>query len=80
MIFTTVASNTESTNRFAPIAISVSLAAETNPVVSAVFVSICSSLAFILPISTPPNAIAYSTGKVKTKEMVKAGLILNILV
>jgi sodium-dependent dicarboxylate transporter 2/3/5 len=32
----------------------------------------------MLPIGTPPNAIAYSTGKVSMPEMIKAGVILDI--
>ncbi|MCS7123833.1 MAG: DASS family sodium-coupled anion symporter [Candidatus Bathyarchaeota archaeon] len=79
LLFTMVASNTASANVFVPIAISVSLAAETSPVISAVLVAICCSLDFMLPVGTPPNAIAYSTGKVKVKEMAKAGLLLDIM-
>lgn len=43
-----------------------------------IYVAICCSLAMTLPVSTPPNAIASSTGLVPTKEMVKVGLILGI--
>ena len=43
------------------------------------YVAICCSLAMTLPISTPPNAIAASTGLVKTKDMVKVGLILGVI-
>ena len=43
-----------------------------------VYVAICCSLAMTLPISTPPNALASSTGLVPTKEMVKVGVILGI--
>ena len=43
------------------------------------YVAICCSLAMTLPISTPPNAIAASTGMIKTKDMVKVGLILGII-
>lgn len=79
LLFTTVASNTASANVFVPIAISVSLATGINPVISAVLVAMCCSLDFMLPVGTPPNAIAYSTGKVKVREMVKAGLLLDII-
>jgi sodium-dependent dicarboxylate transporter 2/3/5 len=57
----------------------VSLAAGISPVVSAILVAVCSSLDFMLPVGTPPNAIAYSTGKVKVREMVRAGLLLDIV-
>ena len=42
-------------------------------------VAIGSSLGMVLPISTPPNAIAASTGMIEQKEMVKTGLIMGIL-
>lgn len=44
-----------------------------------VFVAICASVAMLLPISTPPNAIASSTGLVKTKDMFKAGIIIGVV-
>ena len=37
------------------------------------------SLEFMLPVGTPPNAIAYSSGRVKIREMIKAGFLLDIL-
>lgn len=45
----------------------------------AVAVGITTSLDFMLPVGAPPNAIAYSIGKVSIGEMVKAGLILDIV-
>lgn len=41
--------------------------------------TICASYAFMLPIATPPNAIAMSSGVVKVKDMAKYGLLFNIL-
>ena len=41
--------------------------------------AVSTSLAFMLPIATPPNAVIYGTGLVQMKEMIKAGLILDIL-
>ena len=43
----------------------------------AIFVAVCASLAMLLPISTPPNAIASSTGLVETKDMAKVGIIIG---
>ena len=37
-----------------------------------------SSLAMALPVSTPPNALAYATGEVKTKDMVKTGVPIGL--
>ena len=42
-------------------------------------VAIGSSLGMVLPISTPPNAIAASTGMIEQKDMVKTGLIMGVL-
>ncbi|MCQ2177064.1 MAG: SLC13 family permease [Bacteroidales bacterium] len=44
-----------------------------------VFVAVCASVAMCLPISTPPNAIAVSTGLVETKDMTRMGLIVGIV-
>ena len=43
------------------------------------FIAVCASLAMILPISTPPNAIASSTGLVRTKDMAKVGIIIGVV-
>ena len=41
--------------------------------------TICASYAFMLPIATPPNAIAMSSGAVKVKQMASYGLLFNLL-
>jgi sodium-dependent dicarboxylate transporter 2/3/5 len=43
------------------------------------FIAICASIAMLLPISTPPNAIASSTGLVQTKDMSKVGIIIGVI-
>ena len=43
------------------------------------FIAICASIAMLLPISTPPNAIASSTGLVQTKDMSKVGIIIGAI-
>ena len=42
-----------------------------------VFIASCASIAMLFPISTPPNAIASSTGLVETKDMTKVGLVIG---
>ena len=44
-----------------------------------VFIAICASIAMCFPISTPPNAIAASTGLVNTKDMAKVGIIIGVV-
>lgn len=43
------------------------------------FIAVCASIAMLFPISTPPNAIASSTGLVDTKDMAKIGLIIGAI-
>ena len=43
------------------------------------FIAICASIAMCFPISTPPNAIAASTGLVQTKDMAKVGIIIGVV-
>ena len=42
------------------------------------FIAVCASIAMIFPISTPPNAIASSTGLVETRDMAKVGIIIGV--
>ena len=43
------------------------------------FIAVCASIAMLFPISTPPNAIASSTGMVETKDMTKVGLVVGVI-
>ena len=44
-----------------------------------IFIAVCASIAMLFPISTPPNAIASSTGMVETKDMTKVGLVMGVI-
>jgi sodium-dependent dicarboxylate transporter 2/3/5 len=45
----------------------------------AVMVALSSSVSMVLPISTPPNAIAYGSGELKVKDMAKSGLVITLV-
>lgn len=79
LVFSMIASNTVSASIFMPIAINMASVLGASPVVFAVLVAICSSIDFMLPVGTPPNAIAYSTGRVPMKDMITTGALLNVL-
>ncbi len=50
-----------------------------SPALIALPATICASLAFCLPISTPPNAIVFASGAIKPNQMLKAGIVLNAI-
>ncbi|MGB5166825.1 MAG: DASS family sodium-coupled anion symporter [Acidimicrobiia bacterium] len=72
----TVISNSAATNLLMPIGLSLAISGGLglSPVLVAFFIAIAASSAMALPVSTPPNAIAYSTGAVTTKNMAIVGL------
>lgn len=74
---------TATASTFVPIAIILALNLSHNPVIFAAVAGIASTFAFLLPASTAPNAIAFSTGYFHTNDMLKVGipmLALSILV
>lgn len=79
-IFSTeIASNTASANILIPIMIAMSAQLALKPLVPVLTVAFACSLAFMLPVATPPNAIVYGSEKVEMKDMIRFGFILNIV-
>jgi solute carrier family 13 (sodium-dependent dicarboxylate transporter), member 2/3/5 len=79
VLTTEIMSNTAATNMLVPVAIAVAKAAGVSAVPPAMGVAFGASLAYMLPISTPPNAIVYGTGRVPITEMIKCGVLLDAL-
>ncbi|KAL0961628.1 hypothetical protein UPYG_G00353830 [Umbra pygmaea] len=77
--FTECSSNTATTTLFLPILASMATAIKLHPLYIMLPCTICASLAFMLPVATPPNAIAFSYGNLKVMDMVKAGFVLNMI-
>ena len=73
----TVISNSATANLLVPLAISLAAGIGTDPTAIAVVVALACSLAMALPISTPPNAIAYATGEVDTRAMASSGIVIG---
>jgi solute carrier family 13 (sodium-dependent dicarboxylate transporter), member 2/3/5 len=69
-------SNTAAANLIIPIAMVTSGA---NPLQLAVLVAFACSFAMALPISTPPNAIAFASGKISSRDMLMAGGIISVI-
>ena len=78
-------SNTAAASLIVPIlcAVSVGMGETLDPVGGAktlvIGAVLCTSLAMLFPISTPPNALAHSTGLVTTKDMTKVGLLIGVI-
>jgi sodium-dependent dicarboxylate transporter 2/3/5 len=72
------ASNTASANMIIPITIAVAQASGVDPVVPALGATLGSSMGFMMPISSPPNAIVYSSGHVPIGAMMRYGIALDI--
>jgi sodium-dependent dicarboxylate transporter 2/3/5 len=61
-----------------PVAIAVSQAAGVDPLQPVLAACLSASLAFMLPVSTPPNAIVYGSGCVPLLKMVRHGAVLDL--
>ena len=86
MVFTAVAvvmsetaSNTAAANIIVPTAIAVSKAAGVDPLEPVLGATLGASLGFMMPISTPPNAIVYSSGYIPLGAMVRNGFALDVV-
>ncbi|MDF1877180.1 SLC13/DASS family transporter [Sulfurimonas sp. SAG-AH-194-L11] len=78
--FTTeITSNVAMISIMLPVIYSVSELAGVNTTLFMMVATLCASYAFMLPIATPPNAIAMSTGAIHVKDMMRYGIILNIV-
>jgi sodium-dependent dicarboxylate transporter 2/3/5 len=78
IVMSETASNTASANMVVPVAIAVAQAAGVDPAGPALGATIGASMGFMMPISTPPNAIVYSSGHVPITSMMKHGFFLDV--
>jgi sodium-dependent dicarboxylate transporter 2/3/5 len=72
-------SNTASANMVVPVIIALAQAAGVNPIPPAIGATLGASWGFMLPVSTPPNAIVYASGMVPITAMIRAGVFFDIL-
>lgn len=80
IVFTTeITSNTALISVMLPVIYAVSQQSGLNASLFMMVAAVCASYAFMLPIATPPNAIAMSSGAVSVKDMARYGIILNLL-
>jgi sodium-dependent dicarboxylate transporter 2/3/5 len=71
-------SNTASANIVVPVAIALGVATGGDPLVPALAATLAASLGFMMPVSTPCNAIVYGTGRIPLTSMMAAGIVLDL--
>jgi sodium-dependent dicarboxylate transporter 2/3/5 len=76
---TELTSNTASTEMILPILAGLAVSIQINPLLLMIPATLAASLAFMLPVATPPNAIVFGTGKLSIESMVKTGFLLNLV-
>ena len=76
---TELTSNTATTEMILPILAGLAMTIEINPLLLMIPATLAASLAFMLPVATPPNAIVFGTNRIKIKDMIKTGILLNLL-
>jgi len=79
IVLSEATSNTAAANMIVPIAIAVAAAAGVRPIEPALGATLGASMGFMLPVSTPPNAIVYSSGYVPISAMMRYGIALDVV-
>ncbi|EDL06463.1 Na(+)/dicarboxylate cotransporter 3 [Mus musculus] len=77
--FTEFASNTATIIIFLPVLAELAIRLHVHPLYLMIPGTVGCSYAFMLPVSTPPNSIAFSTGHLLVKDMVRTGLLMNLM-
>lgn len=71
-------SNVALVNIFVPVIFGIAQGLNINPILLALPVTLSASIGFMFPIATPPNAIVFASGYIRIKDMMRAGILLNI--
>ncbi len=79
VFLTELTSNIATTAAFLPVIGAVAVGMNSNPLELVIPVTIAASCAFMLPVATAPNAIIFSSGELKIKDMSRAGILLNFV-
>jgi sodium-dependent dicarboxylate transporter 2/3/5 len=76
---TELTSNTATTEMLLPVLAGLSVTIHMNPLLFMIPATISASMAFMLPVATPPNAIIFGTNRITIMQMARTGLLLNII-
>ena len=78
LFLTELTTNTATAATFLPVAGGIAMGMGMDPLLLAIPVALAATCAFMLPVATPPNAIAYGSGYVSIPQMIKGGIWLNL--
>lgn len=76
---TELTSNTATTEMILPILAGLAVSIQINPLLFMLPATLAASLAFMLPVATPPNAIIFGTQMIEIKDMIRTGFLINII-
>ena len=76
---TEITSNLATVSMLLPILASISISLGIHPYIIMISATIAASCAFMLPVATPPNAVVFGSGYLKMTDMVKTGLVMNVI-
>jgi sodium-dependent dicarboxylate transporter 2/3/5 len=79
IFLTELTSNLATTATLLPVMGAIAVQAGLPPLYLTVPITIAASCAFMLPVATPPNAIVFATGQITIPQMVRAGVVLNLI-
>lgn len=79
LLLTELTSNTATATMGMPLMAGVAAGVGTEPLLLMAAAALACSMAFMLPVATPPNAIVFGSGRVTIAQMVRAGLWLNLI-
>ncbi len=78
-MLTELTSNTATTQIVLPILAGLAVSLQMNPLFLMIPATIAASMAFMLPVATPPNAIVFSSNRLTVAQMAKTGFVLNVV-
>lgn len=78
LFLTELMSNVALVTIFIPVAIGIAKGLNIDPLLLVIPATLASSCAFMMPISTPPNAVVFASGHIKMRDMMRAGWLLNV--
>lgn len=79
IFLTELTSNLATTATFLPVVAAIAIQAGISPLLLCIPITLAASFAFMLPVATPPNAVVFASGMVSIPQMLRAGILLNII-